>query len=657
MIIIHKIDDFLFTIFPELMGGGNELIIITLENYYTYGPFKPKVTIDKEWVKIEIDTPTIITQEAEYRKTVALCEKGKYSEAKPILKKLIDHNPTNSEYHRIMGQILSDEGFQEEAVNCLIDALRWDSKNGWALIMMGNILAKFQNDVPTAMKYYDQAMHVNPNDNIAINNLGTNFLQAGMIKEGLEYLEKAYAVNKEYPNTIYGIALANEMLGNTLIAFEFGVECLKKFTAQNNDIKKLCTQLVFDNAKKYLSDFSGEKPFLEYKSYVEKLCHRPVKVVIDNDLNTAAKLEYAENRERDFHLIKYKSDHIGVYHLMMHELTHLQFATEARVEKVNMQFITTENQKKKFKSDFPKSYENLRKSGIPENSIDGFINSLYEGIHLQLYNTPIDLFIEDRIHEMYQELRPIQFLSIFKMLNDSYAGVTNKDIISFTPPLILSANKVLNLVLALQFKDLFGLDITAEFKPSNAELKLAKDLYQEFYDYRDDKAPGEEYELIEHWGEDLHLSTYFSLRKEPSFDEPLTVEQAIHNLENDPLGLDSDKEFKDEQTKTFLESQKAIGTNMAVVMFMVDALEYFKGMSKEKIKNIAAEIALQGTQGYHPEKKNYRINLIPQKEFSGYHILAYYYVSWALTLPEMLPQLHLPYDDEYKLATSMFRAK
>ena len=109
--------------------------------------------------------------------------------------------------------------------------------------------------------------------------------------------------------------------------------------------------------------------------------------------------------------------------------------------------------------------------------------------------------------------------------------------------------------------------------------------------------------------------------------------------------------------KHFLNLRKQIGTNMAVVMFMVDALEYFEGMSKEKIKNIAFEIALQGTQGYHPEKKNYRINLIPNKEFSGYHILAFYYVSWALTLPEMLPELHLPYDDEYKLATSLFKPK
>ena len=184
MQIIHKIDDFLFTIFPKLkIGGGNSLIISELENYYTCGPFKPKVTVDNEWVTIIIDTPTIISQEADYRKTVALCEKRKFAEAKPILKNLIQKNPTNSEYHRIMGQILSDEGDQEEAVNCLIDALRWDSKNGWALLMMGNIFAKFKNDVPTAMKYYDQALIANPNDNITINNIGANLMQQGKLEE------------------------------------------------------------------------------------------------------------------------------------------------------------------------------------------------------------------------------------------------------------------------------------------------------------------------------------------------------------------------------------------------------------------------------------------------------------------------------------------
>ena len=74
----------------------------------------------------------------------------------------------------------------------------------------------------------------------------------------------------------------------------------------------------------------------------------------------------------------------------------------------------------------------------------------------------------------------------------------------------------------------------------------------------------------------------------------------------------------------------------------------------EEIKNIAFEIATQGTQGYRPDKDDYRINSIKGKTFSGYHILAYYYVSWSIAIPEMVSQLNLPYEAEYKMAKSMF---
>jgi len=87
---------------------------------------------------------------------------------------------------------------------------------------------------------------------------------------------------------------------------------------------------------------------------------------------------------------------------------------------------------------------------------------------------------------------------------------------------------------------------------------------------------------------------------------------------------------------------------------MVSALQSFKNLSMQVTKEIAREIALQGTQGYNPSNK-YRLSSIPDKVFSGYEILAYYYVSWSLTMPEMLPQLQLPYDNEYKLALTLFR--
>jgi hypothetical protein len=94
MQIIHKINDFFFTLFPDLKSNNKEVITTAMKKQYTYGPFVPTVTLEEDLVIIEVDTETILTQDAEYNKTVALCDKGKFDEARPILEKLIDKNPT-----------------------------------------------------------------------------------------------------------------------------------------------------------------------------------------------------------------------------------------------------------------------------------------------------------------------------------------------------------------------------------------------------------------------------------------------------------------------------------------------------------------------------------------------------------------------------------
>ena len=78
---------------------------------------------------------------------------------------------------------------------------------------------------------------------------------------------------------------------------------------------------------------------------------------------------------------------------------------------------------------------------------------------------------------------------------------------------------------------------------------------------------------------------------------------SLNKIEEDPFGLESHDPIKEQEMQEFQEIQKKMGTNMAVVMFMVDALQYFDGMPMEKIKEIAYEIALQGTQGYNPKNK------------------------------------------------------
>jgi len=366
-------------------------------------------------------------------------------------------------------------------------------------------------------------------------------------------------------------------------------------------------------------------------------------------------MEFAENYNRDYHLVKYKPTYVGVYHLMMHEIAHLQLVVEARDEDVNMQFITNNEQFKKFKSDFSKNANDLRRTGVSELAIENYFNGVFHGINRQLFNTPIDLFIEDRLYEMYQEMRPIQFLSLLQIINEGIISVTNKEAKKITPHLIFNASKVLNMVSALHLKDLYGIDLIKEFNATPIELKQANQMFQEFFEYRDDKAAGEEYEVVKHWGDDLKLSSYFSLRKETFEPESKTIDQVISEIEKDPLGLDENLNFKTDQMNKFQESQKEIGVNMAVVMFMVDAMQYFNKLPKSQVKEIAFQIALIGTQGIKPDVKGYKVPLIKNKDFSGYHLLAYYYISWVIAVPDMLESLHLPYDKEYEMAKTLFK--
>ena len=88
-----------------------------------------------------------------------------------------------------------------------------------------------------------------------------------------------------------------------------------------------------------------------------------------------------------------------------------------------------------------------------------------------------------------------------------------------------------------------------------------------------------------------------------------------------------------------------------------DALKHFKGMPPPKIKEVSLEIAMLGTQSIHPEKQGYHLHHVPGKTFSGHHLLAYYYVSWELAVPEMAEQLQLPYDGEYGMAVQLNSAR
>lgn len=635
--------------------GSNILIINELTNFYTYGPYKPKVTIDTNWVKIEIDTPSILSQEADYKKTIALCEKGKYSEAKPILKILIEKKPTNSEYHRIMGQILSDEGDQDEAINCLIDALRWDPKNGWALLMMGNIFAKFKDDIPTAMKYYDQALLANVRDFISLTNIGYLLLQENSLEKAKKYFNEALKINPNFPNTHFGLGMIAEKEHKPYQAFEATVEAIK--LNKNKDILyENSVRRAFDFAKNIVESEPNRQLFIEYRHQLEFEGGTEIDIVEDTSIPTAAKIEFAENYDRPKHTVKYKPKYPAVEHLIMHELVHLAFVIDARKAGLNQLFTANQQHKAAFIKKIAPILQKIQKMGISADRIANYSDRIFNGLNLQIYNTPIDLFIEDFLYQTYPALRPAQFLSLNALIQEGLKATTDKKTLELSPKEVLSKSKIYTLVIALQYKALFGIDFIKDFQASTAELKQAQSFYEEYLQYKTDKEPAEEYELIMNWAEDLQLNQNFELVDELQYrSKRLDFDNLLDAIEKDPYDLDSNDPYKQREMEKFQKSQANIKLNSAVMMYMAEALKHFAEMPQEAIQKVAFEIATQGTQGFSTEKADYRISSISGKTFSGYHILAYYYVSWALAMPEMLSQLQLPYDEEYKMALSIHK--
>ena len=108
----------------------------------------------------------------------------------------------------------------------------------------------------------------------------------------------------------------------------------------------------------------------------------------------------------------------------MHELVHLDLIIEARKGGFNQLFLSTDYHKKLFIESLNPTVKRLKKDGYPEKSIAEYCLGLFEGLNRQVYNTPIDLFIENYLFLEFEKLRPLQLLSLYALINEGIQAVT-----------------------------------------------------------------------------------------------------------------------------------------------------------------------------------------------------------------------------------------
>ncbi|MBI4826926.1 MAG: hypothetical protein HY807_10995 [Nitrospirae bacterium] len=347
----------------------------------------------------------------------------------------------------------------------------------------------------------------------------------------------------------------------------------------------------------------------------------------------------------------------------MHELVHLDFAVQYRKKNANYVFVSTKEQKELFIRDNEAVIQRLNSEGMDESSIAGFINTIFSGINSQIYNNPVDLFIEDFLYKTYPELRPFQFLSLYTLFQDYIKSATSKKIIEFAPAIVRNANIILSLVHSFQFKDLYGYETSNLFKASQQQMKIAKGFYDEYRKYQKNDMALESHELIQKWAKELKIEKYFSLIEESEYqgnplNPPLPKREVITDEESSPLIKPTVGAFSDIQdnpsesplTKGGIE--RGVG-QMAVTMYCLSALEYFADKDLEEIKKVGFEIAMLGRQGIDPAKteKKYNLESIPGKEFTGLQLLAYMYSAFQVIDPFL--DTGMNYKKEYEMAKGM----
>lgn len=641
-----------------------------MTEYFTIEGSKPDVIIEGDFVIVRMDDKEIQEAEKKFAKVTALCDKGQFSQAKIAVEEFIKQHPRFSDAYRLKAQLYMQEGKIDDAIDINIEALRCNPRNGWALLLMGNLFGKYKNDIKTAENYYNKILEYCPNNAIACNNIAAVMMERNEYDKAISIFKHVLDINDKYGNAYYGLALAYYNQKDFKNAFEYALAGSLKADRQreNPNVLEELHKLMVVAAKNLVSTTNYINVMLGIKDAIELDTKNRIEIEEDDKLEVSAKLQYGKVYNRDYNLVKYNPKMPYMEHLVIHELMHLDMALEASKRGHNMIVFSNNDNKLAFRNKYALWINNIVNK-IGHSKAMGVVDKLQDGLMVQIMNCPLDLFVEKRMYDKYPIIKAAQLLSLMNQETLNQESIM-KGQQSIFPQSIVNASKIMNIVSSMHLERLFGLRFYQNYKPTKAEFETAKDLYEEYLAYEDYK-PGEEYELVQYFAETLGMEKYFGLKNESEFIRDTCKEKEEEKYVRDALLGDTDsssgnsfdgltEEQKKKQDAFYKQNKDGADPmqTMMMSMYMVSALEYFEGMSKDQIKRIAFDIAMLGMKGISPEiKSGYKVDSIPGKDFGGYEMLAYYYVSWALAIPEQLNALGMPFSKAWETAQELWKRK
>ena len=241
------------------------------------------------------------------------------------------------------------------------------------------------------------------------------------------------------------------------------------------------------------------------KSSIQKLTPSFPIILEENDnQRVLAHLEYGPHHEKPFHKISYKPSFKIWLHAVIHVLMHLEMYTKATLCHRGVIFKKGIDSDIYFNTRFGATFTRLIPR-IGEENVPQLRRMVQDGLITQLLSCPLDLFVEQHIHDRYQGLVLLQLMSL---LNQERININqHRDpSVKLMPQKIVSVNKVLCLTTSLLLKEFYRLDFIQLFGASKHEIQMANDFFEEYQAYRETYKDGDEYELYDYFTENLDMA-------------------------------------------------------------------------------------------------------------------------------------------------------
>ena len=554
-----------------------------------------------------------------FEKAAKRASSGEFEKAKDIYTRVLELDPAMADARRELAMTLFELGDMPGAKDELIDALRLKPDDAWSYVVLANIYVKHDRDLTTAARFLTRALELKPGDPYALNSLAAISQELGDLEKALRCFEEAIASNPAFANAWFGKALLFSQQDQPARSVEVLGEMF-----QRAEMKDTRSQPVFSEARRlYLAEENkladanlsdAFKALESFKTEISSLSGFPVimrREAVPGQLSGVAQMAW--KRGRDHHIIQVKSSLPPP--AAQHIEAHVLLEASARRRQNNRWFATSTTSRERAIRSLAPDIKKLERQGYSGDSITQVVLDLVAGLSGCLFNTPLDLLIESRLHREMPVLRPAQFVSLHRLAEEALAATVNPEIRKLTPPKVLKPLTALNGTAAL-FLDELSHGATA-FWPRYQKLdgaNLSPRLFQLWQDRKDSLQPGDEYDLVDEFAEILGLTGWYEWRPDPG----------THEVTEAPA--------KEGTTNPELLKQK----HPAAVWFLLDALKRYAALPAEKVREIAFEIALLGQRGldYASPEKKYTLRSLPDESFSGLQLMCLMHAGFQQIAPE-----------------------